>query len=118
MAKTIVNLAHRVIIRTAEDVLETYPSHPHQQAFANPDLRQKLIAYVLSRVPGAYVAVDELCEAPVNSESFCCSMDQRHQIEALIHQGIEKILRDNWSWAERHIPEKTSASFAPSNWFG
>lgn len=56
MSKSIVNLTIPWVVAEIEQVLETYPHHPYQQAFANPDLRQELIAYVLTRIHNVYVA--------------------------------------------------------------
>ncbi|NJL36401.1 MAG: late competence development ComFB family protein [Leptolyngbyaceae cyanobacterium RM2_2_4] len=118
MSKTIVNLTLPVVIEEAEDVLDSYPYHPYQQAFSIPDLRKKLISYVLCRVPGVYTVVEEDDQAMMNPKSLCNSLEQRIQIENLIRQGIEHILRENMDWVDRHIPQETNPAFAPSNWFG
>ncbi|UBF27162.1 hypothetical protein K9N68_04130 [Kovacikia minuta CCNUW1] len=70
MTRTIVNLVTPVVMRETEEVLSTYSDHPYQQAFANPDLRQELIAYVLSRAPGSYVVLDE--NNQLRLERFSC----------------------------------------------
>ena len=54
MSATIVNLTVPIVTEEIENVLCRYPHHPYQQAFAIPDLRQKLLVYVLSRVPNQY----------------------------------------------------------------
>jgi hypothetical protein len=118
MDKQIVNLSHGVVTQTIEDVLETYPSHPYQQAFANPDLRQKLTAYVLSRIPSSYITVDGHAPAMANLAPLSRSLKQRHDLLELVHHGIQTILTDDWEWAERHIPEAPAPGFAPSTWFG
>ncbi len=51
MTRTIVNLLELEVSKEIEAVLSTYSNHPYQQAFAIPDIRQELIAYVLSRAP-------------------------------------------------------------------
>jgi hypothetical protein len=50
--KTIVNLTLPAVIEQIEKIVDTYPYHPHQQAFLIPELRQKLIAHVLTSSPG------------------------------------------------------------------
>jgi hypothetical protein len=119
MSKTIVNLAISVVNAEAEEVLESYPHHPYQQAFSAPDLRHKLISYVLSRIPSIYIVVEENQEQEINSQSrYCCSNNQRDQIEALIHQGIQQILLDDHDWLANHIPQDANPAFTPSTWFG
>jgi ABC-type antimicrobial peptide transport system ATPase subunit len=119
MSKTIVNLTLSVVKADAEEILDRYPHHPYQQAFAAPDLRQKLISYVLSRVPGAYAVVEENRKPEFNSSlRYQCSKEQRQHIDALIHQGIEQILQEDQNWLDCHIPQEANASFAASSWFG
>ena len=48
MSKTIANLTLPVVVQEIEKVLGTYTDHPYQKAFSMPELRQKLIVYVLS----------------------------------------------------------------------
>ena len=118
MAQTIVNLAVPLVAEKIEAVLNTYPSHPHQQAFTSPNLRQKLTAYVLSRMPSLYLAVDEIKACSVRSPSSCYTAAQHSQIDRLIHQGIEHILQQPQAWAEPRMPELTEPVLTPSSWFG
>jgi hypothetical protein len=119
MSKTIINLAFSAVSAEAEEVLETYPHHPYQQAFSAPDLRQKLISYVLSRIPSMYVVVEENQEEELCAQSYnCYSEKQRNDIEALIRQGIRQILQDEPDWVAKHIPGEVNSALQPSNWFG
>ena len=118
MAQTIVNLAVPLVTEKIEGILDTYPTHPHQQAFNSPDLRQKLIAYVLSRMPALYLAVDEMEACSVRSPSSCYTTAQHSQIDQLIHQGIGHVLQQSEDWLEHRIPEQTDPVLTPSSWFG
>ncbi|HEY9622326.1 MAG TPA: hypothetical protein V6C78_18355 [Crinalium sp.] len=118
MSKTIVNLALSIVLDKIETILETYPSHPYQQAFSIPDLRQKLVSYVLSRIPCHYTVIDDLGTAEVDLKNLYCSTEEDMHIETIIRQGIEHILQEDSDWVDHHIPEETDASFAPSTWFG
>lgn len=118
MTRTIVNLALSVVIREIEDVLDLYPYHPYQQAVSIPELRQRLISYVLSRIPGHYAVVDDGLELAIDTTSLYTSTGERLQIESLIHQGIERILQEDSDWIDRHIPNEVSSGCAASNWFG
>lgn len=116
MSKQIINLTSDIVAKEIENVLDTYPHHPYQQAFAIPDLRQKLTAYVLSRTRNFYTVIEDTQETPRNSDSLCNSLEQRLYIEPLIRYGIQSILQENSDWINYHIP--TEASPAPSRWFG
>jgi hypothetical protein len=70
-------------------LLHSYPYYPYQRAFSAPGLRQKLIAYVLSRVPSLYGVIEAQAAA---TEDLYCPPDQRQQIETLIHRGIQHLL--------------------------
>jgi hypothetical protein len=119
MTKTILNLTELAVIQDIETVLETYPDHPYQQAFSIPDLRQELIAYVLSHLSNRYVAVDEKhvtlfnsrCKLPYSTEQELCT-------ETLIHQGIQKVLDVNQERLTHQLPDIVAPSCAPSHWFG
>jgi hypothetical protein len=119
MTRTIVNLSMPLVIQEAENILETYPHHPYRQAFSIPDVRQKLICYVLSRMPGLYTVMDDADQQCANPQSLCSSLDhQRLQIGKLIRQGIQTILNEDADWVNRHIPEDVDPAMTPSNWFG
>lgn len=115
MTKAVVNLTIPMVVEHIETALEDYPHYPYQKAFAIPDLRQKLIAYVLSRVANSYTVSGE----GDNSITFRnCSSDQQLQIENLAKQGIQDILQQYWEWIVRHIPSESESGLVPSHWFG
>lgn len=111
-----INLNNQLVVEEIEHVLDTYSYHPYQQAFSIHDLRQKLIAYVLSQAHNLYTAIEdrELLD-PKPHNSF---LGQRLHIEALIHQGIIQVLQENAAWVNHHIPKPVDAGNAPSQWFG
>ncbi|GAB1540553.1 hypothetical protein NUACC21_32220 [Scytonema sp. NUACC21] len=117
MTKTIINLTHSVVIGTIEDVLDTYPHHPYRQVLLIPDLRQELIAYVLSRVSNHYVAIAGEQQLSFKSAHQLLSQEILY-IEALIHKGIEKIFQKKEEQMSHQIPRAIEPGFAPSNWFG
>ncbi len=112
MAKTVVNLNEQLIISEIEVVLDSYPHHPYQQAFAIPDLRQELVTYVLNHLPGAGMyGVRE------RYAGQSCTA-RRLEIEKLLHQGIQDILQRRGDWISHHIPQVVEAGREPSHWFG
>lgn len=118
MSKAAVNLILPVVQRAIEEVLERYPHHPYQQAFANPDIRQALVAYVLNRASGYYVLVDEEKKQQLYSDIFKRCLEQTSQLECTIHQGIAAVLREYAERVIRQIPEEVDPNDSPSNWFG
>ncbi len=118
MSKIIVNLTLPAVVGAIEDVLETYPHHPYQQAFSIPELRQKLIAYLMSRVTNCYVVVDEGQQPSINFKSLPNFRQGTPCIETLIYQGMEKVLQKRAEQVTHQIPKEVELDFAPSNWFG
>ncbi|MFH7026602.1 MAG: hypothetical protein ACHBN1_14615 [Heteroscytonema crispum UTEX LB 1556] len=119
MTKTIFNLTLPAVVTAIEDVLEGYPHHPYQQAFSIPDLRQELIAHVLSRVSSYYVVVEEGQQpSAVNVKSLLGVLKEKSCIEALIHEGIEKVFHKREQEVIHQIPEEVDSGLAPSHWFG
>lgn len=120
MSKTIVNLAIPIVTEEIERILESYPHHPYQQAFANPDMRQALVAYVLCRHPSLYAAVDEgpAQEECLNPDALHGSLEQPQHLEDTIRAGIEQILTEQSEQLEHQIPEEVEPNNEPSHWFG
>lgn len=118
MTKTIVNLWAAVVTKEVEAVLTDYADHPYQQAFAIPDLRQELIAYVLTRAPGNYATVEEACDPSSDSCTLLVSAADRLLLRAWIHDGIQHIFDRYSETITKHIPELDDPGLAPSHWFG
>lgn len=119
MTKTLVNITIPVVLKKLENILTTYPDHPYQEAFANPDVRQMLIAYVLSRIPNQYITLDEEAKPELLcSDSLCRSLEATSHIESVIHKGIEKVLCEQVENIHRYIPDVIDPALVASHWFG
>ncbi|UKO96424.1 hypothetical protein [Nostoc sp. UHCC 0870] len=124
--KTVVNLTQQSVLGEIENVLDTYSYYPYQQAFAIPDLRQELIAFVLNRIPCFYSAVAELqlvppsCdqESQVNQKLPRSPLEQQLHVQNLIHQGIYAIFQAKSAWISHYLCESVEPSSEPSHWFG
>lgn len=95
MQKNLVNITLAVVTEEVEIILESYPKYPYQEAFSPSGLRQDLIAYVLSRVPNRYTALDSGEYVPGQAVQFRCSSEQLLEIEDLIHTGIRDVLHSH-----------------------
>lgn len=129
MPQTIVNFALPIVAERIDEILAGYPFYPHQQAFSASERRQKLAAYVLSRIPGYYVTMDQAAACSLESPRNCYTAEQHQQIERLIHQGIEHLLTQAETWepysddylltdSSSQPSAKADATMAPSSWFG
>lgn len=118
--KSVINLTQPAVKQEISKVLTTYPDHPHQQAFAVPQMRQQLLSFVLNSMPAEYTVVEteEEEEAPpVEMESFFSGEEVEH-LDAVIHQGIHHLLQDQADWVDRHIPQTEDSGRSASHWFG
>jgi hypothetical protein len=125
MTRTIVNLTLPLITNVIEEVLQTYPHHPYQKAFANYDTKESLIAYVMTRVSSCYVSVEEQEKQQImNSNPLQHCQGELTDIEPVIHQGIGKIMSEYFKPLSEEVAEVTevkeeiSDSLSPSHWFG
>ena len=123
--KTVVNLTQQSIVGEIESILNTYPSHPYQQAFAIPDLRQELITFVLNRIPSFYsVMSDEQISAEAEQGSLAYyklprkPLEQQLHLQNLIHQGICLIVQEKSDWISHRVCEIVQPACEPSHWFG
>lgn len=115
--KTVVNLTQPAIEQEISQVLATYPDHPHQQAFAAPEMRQQLVSFVLNSMPSQYVVVEAQAPAPVSPDpSF--SQEEVDHLDTVIHTGIRSLLQDKAEWVDRHIPQPQEPGQSASHWFG
>jgi hypothetical protein len=116
MSKTITNLTLTLVAEEIETVLDAYHYHPYRQAFAIPELRQELIAYVLSSVPACYALVDET-EMP-RADAGMMPGAIRSQLQSAIADGVERLVEEHSDWVSHHIPQEINAAYTPSDWFG
>lgn len=117
MSKLIDALTLALVAEETENVLQIYLDYHYHQNFAISDFRQKLVAYVMSRLYNTYPVIED--GNPVRRPKFVCYYSQQKmQIETLIHQGIQYILQQKLDWASHHIPKEVDLGYAPSHWFG
>lgn len=95
-----------------------HPHHPYQQAFANPDARQELIAYVLTHVHSVYAAVNDDEPIAGDRETLIASSETQAQLEDFIRQGIQVILQQHPALIDHQVPEEDDGNLAASHWFG
>jgi hypothetical protein len=118
MKQAIVNLSLPVITGKVEEVLHSYPLSPHQQTFSSQALREKLIAYVLRRMPTMYTTTEVTKACSIDMPANCFSQEQHQQMERLIHEGIQHLMARQQSWEATAQGASLGAGASPSSWFG
>ncbi|MBE7382669.1 MAG: hypothetical protein F6J95_014800 [Leptolyngbya sp. SIO1E4] len=118
MTQAIVNLAVPVITGKVDEVLGTYPVSPCQQVFASKTMREKLIAYVLSRVPARYATLETVKTCSAEMPASCFSCEQQTQMDRLIHLGIEHLMTQQQTWETAAQTASVARNLSPSTWFG
>jgi hypothetical protein len=106
-----------VVNEEIESALELYPEEPYKKAFANPELRQKLVYYVLSGIQGIYPVLVNKPSLPVKTKFPYRSLELRLHIENYVHWGIEYLLAPNLDWVDRLTTQESQSSYIPSNRF-
>ena len=116
MTQKIINLTLHVVIQEIEEVLDDYVYHSYRQTFAIPELRQKLIAYVLNRIRSRYAVIEDEQDVAINHKAVC-SQEQRLHIESVIQCGIQHVLQENADWVNHHKPEIVESAYSRYHWF-
>ena len=116
MQKNLVNITLAVVTEEVEIILESYPKYPYQEAFSPSGLRQDLIAYVLSRVPNKYIAIDSGESVSHHRVQVRCSSEQLLHIEDLIHTGIRDLL-DSYQKVDYGLLEQVKFDARVASWF-
>jgi hypothetical protein len=92
MASTLVNLTLLKVNEELQNIFEFDLDPITQKIFADNYLRQKLIAYVLQRLPNRYLTIETEKLGLGVSRFTVFSTQEKLKIEELIYQGISNIL--------------------------
>lgn len=95
MSYQLINLTLPVVIAEIDNILEDYPESPYQIAFSLPEMRQRLFAYVLTHIPNRYTVQGEDLRLKESKFLHPSPMQERLQMENLIHGGILHLLQEN-----------------------
>jgi hypothetical protein len=117
MSETIVNLALPIVSEKVEQMLQDMPLSS-QTAPSTAELKQRLVAYVLSRIPGFYITSEQAVVCSVANPSSCYSSEQHRQIEQLIYQGLRQMSGQRCDWATHNLSSLSAVNNVSSVWFG
>ena len=129
MSQVIVNLTLPIVVAKLETVLRDLASLSQGEGRDATDLRQRLTAYVLRRLPVLYITLDQDTIRRMGTPSECYSHEQHRQIDRLIQQGLQAILHAEPSYGETYPSRETIAvacanhrltqeAARVSDWFG
>lgn len=89
MGIKIINLTLLKVNGELENFTETiYPAYTYQKILNNPQLRQKLLAYVSDRIPNRYVMLSWERIISMSPESLYFSTREKLEIKRLVQQGV------------------------------
>ncbi len=117
MAMKLVNLTLLKVNEELESFLVSYPDIVDQKILKDPDFRPKIIAYVLSRIPNRYVAIESENEASFLSQFPIYSTQEQLDMEKRIYQGIYSLSKKERKQDFYHNYPKLSSSYDRSGWF-
>ncbi|PSO70436.1 MAG: hypothetical protein BRC42_09950 [Cyanobacteria bacterium QS_1_48_34] len=119
MSKTIVNLTELLVVEEINTLLGEYPSpHPYKSAFSQPELREKLMAFVIRKVNQQYAVINGSKEKTTYGDFSDCLSGQRSQIKNWVEKGMEMIFQDQKQSELAWVSQAEQAVREPSHWFG
>lgn len=112
MSKSLVNITLLSVRQEIQYILAEQ-SQEIQAAYAQSDLYQDLLAYVLSRIPNSYVAIEEGKELDRAEYLYRESADRRLQKESIIIRGVYDVLAKKRALTQKSQPisESQNATF-------
>ena len=104
------------VAREIEAILPTYPRDPYQLVFADGEVKQKLIEYVLKQVPEGR-SLEQSC---LDRGKHHLEMldEQIDQVRILVHLGLTDVLREHTARSRVIAIDDYLYSNEPSHWFG
>lgn len=99
MLQEFINLTPPCVAEEIPKICRHYTFSRAPQIWNNINLRHKLIAGVISRVPNSCIATGDEQPLPVNRKLPYCLLGRQLLIEQIAHQEIREILQANAEWA-------------------
>jgi len=105
MPYELINLTLPIVIEETDNILQEYPTYPYQVSFSIHEMRQKLIAHILSEIPN-YYTVEGTALPPKKSKALYRTLEQRLYLEDVIRESILHILQENTDWLSHNTSQK------------
>ncbi len=93
METIIVNLTLLKINGELENLAgDIHPADIYHKILDSPELREKLLVYILSSVPNRYAALSSEKIILISPESLYCSTLERLELAELAQKGVENLI--------------------------
>lgn len=94
METIIVNLTLLKINGELENLSDDiHPADTYQEILDSPELREKLLVYILGRVPNRYAALSSEKIITISPESLYCSTLERLELAEIVQKGVENLIK-------------------------
>ena len=114
LSKAVVDLGLRLVNEEIDNALAVYGDELYNELFAQPDVRQRLVDYVMAAIPEAYTQAKKTTNGSVSTKIPYHSLELRLRVETYAHWGIEYLLHTQSDW---HPPSSlTNAQFYTLPW--
>lgn len=115
MSYELIKLTLPVVIAEIENVLEDCPEFPHQRAFSLPEMRQKLLAHVLTHTSNHYIVQGDKLTLKEPKFLYPSPRQERIQMKNLVRGGILHLLRENAEWVKESLTQIENLNCAIDN---
>jgi hypothetical protein len=115
MQTKVVNLGMEIVNEEIKQALELYPDEPYKKVFASPELRQKLISYVMNKIQEAYSDLENTPNRQAQPKFPYRSLELRLRIENYVHRGIERISQVNSNLVRHSFSQDPQPDYTPND---
>lgn len=98
LSKAFVDLGLQLVNEEIENALAVYGDELYSGLFAQPDVRQRLVDYVMAAIPEVYTQANPTANGSVPTKIPYHSLELRLRVETYAHWGIEYILHTQSDW--------------------
>lgn len=116
MTNKLINLTFLKVNAEIEGILPAYPEDIYQKNFQDSNFKNKLLAYVLTRLPNRYIATNEENIPIFWSQPASWSILEQIEIEELIQQGVYYLVnKQETAYKFSRRSRKTNSAYSPSD---
>lgn len=117
MLTAVTNQTRPLVELEIDNMLAYQSDERRRMIFGFRDMRLKLEAYVLSRIPCRYEAIEwEDGDQPLQPTGL--SLNDKWMVHKMIREGMDHLLEAEGDWIKHHIPPTEEEVRMPSRWFG
>jgi hypothetical protein len=103
------NLTSLKVKKELEFFLRNHSAPNYQIIVKDTEFRQKLIFYILQRIPNQYLPIKLGEKLTISSQVIQCSSLEKIQIEKLIYQGFYRLIQEHNNQTTSLLKDKHSS---------